>query len=892
MSFWAGLARAYKDVDEKNEREDAAEAQEARYQSEVDRAQTWRTEDREDAAAARAADLAMRADELAESRRRWEAENNRADTRLTLEVDESIFNRNQAILTTERDATQWQTAFDYNAGRDRVGDERWAADQIRIADESEEARRQWQAEFEFTTSEADVAADRWRQQFGFQQERALTEDNWRDALQLYAVSRDAVSDTQWNSQFDYTQAQSEAAETRWRATHQLALDAVLTDEQRYEAEMDWRKTQADTASEQWAAGYELDVSANDRANEQVLIDRADQLIALGAGTPGGSDSAPSPADGVAAVQAIRSELEGVGGLDSLSETNQEFFNTMLGNPAAAAGVMSFVLEQREAGNAFEITRLPEVINIVGVVEARGEEAYNTFKRNFAEGNVDLSDPEAYLDAVRALRGYEPSEVLFVQSGPVRNIQDQERMFKAWEMATLQAANAELAGMDRESPGYLELHAALKDLESSNSAQQARGRNNLWATYGRSAADMLGLDNSNTYLKPYFANDAVAPAATGGTPVVEPTVVEPTVADPVVDPVVDPMVDPVVEEPTTDPYAAHPEVDRDLFFDTPDEALELMNTLPDDVKASIEFVVIGGEKFANNLYQGPAQEPTVEEPTVEDPAVEPVDEATRQLNAVLEGEGIDPGEFQRFITQVDEVEGFQDMTDYESLITVFQRMKAQGQEWPAPEAPEAPAPEAPVLGSAPETPTTTAPGGLMAPIPGSAPGAPASGSAPDTTALGTLGRAPDMDLAPSGQPIEPSAEIPIQLNVVLEEEGIDPAEFQEFIDEVGGVEAYQDLDEYEFFITTFKRIKAREEAPAGVEPEVDAESEATAAAEAKAAELTLQLNTRLEEEGIDPDEFQRFLAEADADAAFQATPDFSPDFFIRIFNRSKARGDSF
>ena len=58
---------------------------------------------------------------------------------------------------------------------------------------------------------------------------------------------------------------------------------------------------------------------------------------------------------------------------------------------------------------------------------------------------------------------------------------------------------------------------------------------------------------------------------------------------------------------------------------------------------------------------------------------------------MEGEGIDPGEFQRFITAVDEVEGFQDMTDYESLITIFQRMKAQGQEWPEGDVAE-PAPE--------------------------------------------------------------------------------------------------------------------------------------------------------------------------------------------------------
>jgi hypothetical protein len=90
-----------------------------------------------------------------------------------------------------------------------------------------------------------------------------------------------------------------------------------------------------------------------------------------------------------------------------------------------------------------------------------------------------------------------------------------------------------------------------------------------------------------------------------------------------------------------------------------------------------------------MVEDPVVEPTVE-PTVE-PDAEPVDEATRQLNAVLEGEGIDPAEFQRFITKIDEVEGFQDMTDYESLITIFQRMKERGESFPEGDVAE-PAPE--------------------------------------------------------------------------------------------------------------------------------------------------------------------------------------------------------
>ena len=730
MSFWAGLARAYKDVDEKNEREDVAEAQERRYQGDVDRAQQWRTEDLETAAANRAEDIQRAADEAAELRRQWDLQYGLDDRKVTVTETESRFTIERARTTDEQNQANWDKAYNYTESRDGVGDEQWAAEQIRIADESREARRQWQDTFDFSVSESEAAADRFREQFGFQQDRALSEDEWRDAMHLYSVSRDVVSDAQWDSQFEYTQDQAEAAEARFRDTHQLALDKELTDQEQHRAEMDWRKSQADTAAEQWAAEQDLRVRGADLAEEEVFIARAQQLMELGAGNLGGSDTTPSPADGEAAVLAIRSELEGVGGLDSLDEANQEFFNTVLGNPSAAAGLMSFVLEQREENdNVFEITRLPQVIDIVGVTAARGEEAYNAFKRNFAEGNETLSDPEAFLDAVRALRGYEPAEVLFVQSRPVRNLQDQERMYNVWEMATIQAANADLASMDKESPEYMALHTMLADSEDGNNRIAMRGFNNLWDTYGRAQAAALGLDNSNVRLKSFFANDGGV-AADPVAPVVEPTVaeptaVEPTVADPVVDTVVDPMVDPVVEEPTTDPYAAYPDIDRDFFFDTPDEALELMNTLPDDVKASIEFVVIGGEKFANNYYQPPVDEPTVEEPTVADPMVdpavepavepvaEPVDEATRQLNAVLEGEGIDPGEFQRFITQLDEVEGFQDMTDYESLITIFQRMKAKGQEWPeggsvepAPEvSPTRPRmrPEAEVVEEAPAAP---------------------------------------------------------------------------------------------------------------------------------------------------------------------------------------------
>tara|TARA_R110002096_G_scaffold76147_3_gene180244 strand:+ start:3806 stop:6193 length:2388 start_codon:yes stop_codon:yes gene_type:complete len=708
MSFWAGLARAYKDVDEKNEREDVAEAQEARYQSEVQRDQEWRTEDLAAAEAARLENIAFQRDQLALARERLEFDETRADADREFEAMKFEINTEITRAQIMQEQGNWEVAFDYSVTRDSVGDEQWQAEQDRVRLESAQAAEQWRQEFEFTRAESGLAADRWRAQFGFQQDRALTEDNWNEAMHLYALTRDTVSDEQWDAQFNYTVAESEAAEARFRATHQLAVDTALNDEERYLAEMEWRQERATVTDDQWEAGNALAVRAADREDEKVLTDRAIILMELGGGNLREGGSNPSVDQGTAGVQELRSELEKVGGLDSLSEPNQEFFNTMLGNPSAAAGVMAFVISQREDGNAFEITRLPQVIDIVGVTAARGEEAYNRFRENWASNpnNDHLADAGAFLDAAKALLGYEPSEVLWLQTKPVRSLQDQERMYDVWEMSVIQAANAELATLDRGSQEYDDLHEHLAATESTNSRVAMRGFNNLWDTHGRAQATALGLDNSNVRLKSFFANDGGVVASP--PPVVEPTVeettaVEPTVADPAVDTVVDPMVDPVVEEPTTDPYAAYPDIDRDFFFDTPEDAVAFMDTLPDDVKARIEFVVVDGVKWANNFYQPPVEEPTVADPMVEDPVVEPtveptvepdaepVDEATRQLNAVLEGEGIDPAEFQRFITKIDEVEGFQDMTDYESLITIFQRMKERGESFPEEDVAE-PAPE--------------------------------------------------------------------------------------------------------------------------------------------------------------------------------------------------------
>lgn len=672
MSFWTGLARGFKDASEKKEREEAATKEEKRYETGIARQQQWRTEDIETAQRNREEEMAFRANEFKFR------QNEAAAARALAKKQEDRLQAGQDFsqtVTTEQMRTQqeqWEANFGYKRERDNVGDTQWEATQERTRQEAAESRRRFEKQFNFTSDEADMAAERWKKQFGFSEQRALKADEWQEAMQLYQVSRDEITDDKWNQQFEYTQEQADAAEARWKADNNFKLDRALNADQQFEAEMDWRRTQAETAKDQWGMSYDLQVAAGGRAEEElqlkkdaISIERQNALIALGAGRPATDkkgakkSTVPTAADGAAAVVAMKAEIKDMGGLDGMSESNQEFFSTLMGNPAAAAGVMSFVLAQREDGNEFDISRLPETVQITKVMKERGGEAYREFKEKFAAGNVDLTDAEAYIDGVAALTSYKPSEVLWSQRKPVQDLTDQGKMFDTWKESVSISANADLAKMDKNDPAYGQLFAAIKEAESDNSSVAARGLQTLWTKYGKSQASSLGLTpNNNVKLKAFFASDEVDPAfppvaegATPSAPVVEPTV-EP------VDETLEAFGGPGSDVTQPAVPAEDMDIEPELIFDTPEAAKAAIDELPPEVLSQIPFVIVGGVKYENKTYVGDV----TEEPAgvVAEP-VTPVDDndarATQMRNMQLEAKGIDPVDFEAFLAEIEDVEAF-------------------------------------------------------------------------------------------------------------------------------------------------------------------------------------------------------------------------------------------
>ena len=673
MSFWAGLARGFKDASEKKEREKAATKEEKRYEADIARQQEWRTEDietaqrnREEEMAFRTKEFKLRQEESAAAR----ALAKRQEERLQSGQDFSQTVTTQQMRTQDQ---QWQANFDHRRERDNVGDTRWEAEQERIRADAKESRHRFQTQFEFSASEADRAAERWKKQFGFSEQRALRADEWQEAMQLYQVSRDGVSDDKWNQQFEYTQEQAAAAEARWKTDNDFKLDRALNADEQFAAEMDWRKSQATVAQEQWGKSYDLQVAAGERAETElglkvdaISIERQNTLIALGAGKPvtgkkgDKRSTVPTAADGEAAVLKMKAELADIGGLDGMSESNQEFFKILIANPAAAAGVMSFVLDQRQnKENEFDISRLPVTIQITKVLKERGGEAYREFKEKFAAGNVDLSDAEAYIDGIAALTNYKPSKVLWSQRKPVMNLANEGKMFDTWKESVSVSANADLAGMEKGSPEYLQLWGAINDSESDNKQRAARGLQTLWSKYGRASASSLGLTaNNNTKLKVFFDMDSdetepeFSPVAAGA--IEREAVTEPT-AEPV-----DETLEafggpgPDVTQPTAP--VEDMDIEPELIFDTPEDAKAAIDELPPEVLSQIPFVMVGGVKYENKAYQG-SEEPAevVAEPVT--PADDNAVRATQMRNMQLEAKGIDPVEFDSFLAEIEDVEAF-------------------------------------------------------------------------------------------------------------------------------------------------------------------------------------------------------------------------------------------
>jgi hypothetical protein len=615
MGFWSGVVQGVKDIDVLREKEDLAEERQGV---------------RDEAAAAREQDIAYRdrMDTLnaerfaiADARDVQRYEEGRAT-----DLERFTYTQEQDSLAAERAAAALAESRRRDDRDFNWGVETFWIGQDRTDDALEIEMNKWDYNVARDESQDALAAtDREtdEERYDFQVERLAQ----TDLINAAAVAEDG-------RRFGLAQERLELLDIR----EQARLDK---DDDRY-AVANARLERLDAQDvERYDTAQALGAEERSLARGLAIIEAGGSEFGSALGGQGGDVNAGdviSTDNMRAAVMGIEAELDSVGGMDSLSDADKEWFTTVLDNPAAAAGILAFAHAQREDGNDLPITELPQIIQLAGTLEAAGEDAYKAFRERFIAGNVDMADPAQFLEGMQALRGYKPAQVVWGQVQAVDTPATQKLDFETWEANTTLYARVALANM-ADGSEKTALATTLVNAGKTGSEHQLTRNDafvSLWEDYGRPAAEEMGIDSANPRMRPYFSirspmSDAQPTGAFNApqspqVPVTPGAVSRPSTQAPI--------------EPQAIPS------NGPMSFDTVDEARATIDSLTPEQLSRIPEIVIAGEVRKNDAYVGDPEAPAgldmTEAPVVAEegppsrtPRMEGVTSNTEELRAGAE-----------------------------------------------------------------------------------------------------------------------------------------------------------------------------------------------------------------------------------------------------------------
>lgn len=355
--------------------------------------------------------------------------------------------------------------FEETIRRSGVTDAQWAESHKFKVDQAEQAQGNWETKFNYDKEQTTIA----------QVAEALALEV-AAAERLYGKKEDAKDRVQWQKDMDLKIKVFE---------NNLKQDGLTQD--------NWERAFARAGEQQT-----LD-------QENVMFGRKIKLMEMSAditkafGGQGGStkgSKAPASSDMGAAVINIKSELGGKQGIDALPPESREFFDKVLGDPAAAYGVYGFIQAQRKEGNKLSITDLPKYINLAGMVEAQGDpEAGARLRDEIMGSNPDISNIDALFDGMKAAAAYKPASLVWGILQTPKDAAGHSADLKLFNDALFNRATARYSNMDQDHPEFDVYHEALQDLKSSEPVVKARGSAKLFDVMGAGLAEEMGIEDN-------------------------------------------------------------------------------------------------------------------------------------------------------------------------------------------------------------------------------------------------------------------------------------------------------------------------------------------------------------------------------------------------------------
>jgi len=539
MSFWGGMARGFKDASDKKERDQAVERQQerlsiedARYQSETERAERYRSED----IGFRAQEFNVRKEQLAHDRKMAEMEEARQQEGQKFQqevvwkhtVDMSDYAESRDVvadLKTDRAEAFNQAQFEFQRERAKIGDEQALKNlDLRIKQFEEQQRA------------TGVSEANWDKSFQAGQENIDREWLNKVEIQDYGKSRDVVADLRADAQVAAQAARELFEKEKFQvgtdmAERQFGLRMKQFDEQLRAAGVseEFRAEAFANSNAQWAKGYQLQVNADTRAGEAVEIDRLTKLASLMptglTASLGGSASTKGSKDG-STVMSAKAIEEGATLYNSeyqnLSEDakNSEFFKMLKGDAGTQASMMAFITAQAKKNNTVTLQDLPKYFKYAGTLEGKGEAEAQKALEMLTSGEA-ITDVKSFTKGLIAFKNYKPTQHLFQQTGAPTDLEDLDKQMKFWEAATETEAYRNLDGL----PDGIkeETEQALAQLEQP--ATRVKGLSKLAELgFGKAAADKHNLLDNSVISSFYTTAEepaAVAPLAAAAAPVEAP-----------------------------------------------------------------------------------------------------------------------------------------------------------------------------------------------------------------------------------------------------------------------------------------------------------------------------------------------------------------------------------
>ena len=415
----------------------------------------------------------------------------------------------------------------YQKERDTIGDEAAKANMDRRVLEWDTSVSQWNKQFGLTERKFEVSKE-------------YSERSWNLELDKWDATKDSVKQAQSNADriFDqsltvflenskrYTIESLRADRTEARAVAEAIYNKerdVIGDSAAAQARTD-RLGQFDVQVDQWNKQFGITERAADRADDQLAISRAEQMLALmpaGVAALLGGGTTKTPSDhttitseamqaGSAAFMAPLAEMDE-------DEQSSAFFPAAANRPGAQATIIGFMEAQAKKGNTVELSDMPKYFSYLGSAPGKGEAAAKEFMESMISGDANLSDKDTFIKGLTAMKNFRATKELFVQTGAPSSLTDQTQQLDMWEKAVEMDGYRALRNLPPEKA--VDAQRALAMLETKVDRQE--GLDVLAGMgFGRNIA-MTGSYMEHPLIGSYYQGEdassaAITPVAGGGS----------------------------------------------------------------------------------------------------------------------------------------------------------------------------------------------------------------------------------------------------------------------------------------------------------------------------------------------------------------------------------------